>query len=132
VSGGSKAGEALRQHRLAGAGRPHQQQAVAAGCGDLQRPLGGGLALYVAQVRHGRIRRRALRRQHRQGGVIGLRLQRGHHVQQVPGAAQFQALHQRRLAGALQRQHQRAAAGAAPGRRRHGQRAAHRAQVAGQ
>ena len=40
-----QAGKPLRQHRLAGARRADHQQAVAAGGGDLERALGGGLAL---------------------------------------------------------------------------------------
>ena len=44
------AGQARGQHRLARAGRADEQQVVAAGRGDLQRPLGVLLALDVAQV----------------------------------------------------------------------------------
>ena len=35
-----EAGQACRQHRLAGAGRADHQQVVAAGGGDLERALG--------------------------------------------------------------------------------------------
>ena len=48
-----QAGQALRQHRLARARRPDHQEVVAAGGGDLQRPLGALLALHVLQVGHG-------------------------------------------------------------------------------
>ena len=43
------AGQARRQHRLAGAGRADHQQVVAAGRGDLERPLGALLALDVGR-----------------------------------------------------------------------------------
>src|SRR6202000_2893916 len=49
-SGGQRAGQALGEHRLARAWRADEQQVVAAGGGDLQRPLGAFLALDVAQV----------------------------------------------------------------------------------
>ena len=39
-----------RQHRLAGARRPDHQEVVAAGGGDLERALGGLLALDVREV----------------------------------------------------------------------------------
>ena len=44
-------GQALRQHRFAGAGRSAHQQIVAAGGGDFERALGAFLALDVAEVR---------------------------------------------------------------------------------
>ena len=47
---GQEPGEALRQHGLAGAGRSDHQQAVPSGSGQFERPLGGRLALHVAQV----------------------------------------------------------------------------------
>ena len=52
-------GQPARQHRLAGAGRADHQQVVAAGGGDLERALGGLLALDVGEVGQtpGRIRR---------------------------------------------------------------------------
>ena len=53
-----QAGQALRQHRLAGAGRADHQQIVAAGGRDLERALGRLLALDVAQVGIGRRRPR--------------------------------------------------------------------------
>ena len=56
------AGQALRQHRLARAGRPDHQHVVAAGGGDLERALGGLLSLHVAQVRSVRRLLRELRR----------------------------------------------------------------------
>jgi hypothetical protein len=42
--------QALRQHRLAGAGRADHQEIVAAGGGDLERALGGLLSLDVGKV----------------------------------------------------------------------------------
>ena len=52
--GRQDAGQAARQHRLAGPGRPAEQQVVAARRRDLQRPAGLFLALDVPQVRPGR------------------------------------------------------------------------------
>ena len=43
-------GQAPRRHRLAGARRPGDQQAVAAGGGDLERPAQAGLAAQVGEV----------------------------------------------------------------------------------
>ena len=40
----------LRQHRLARAGRAAHQKIMAAGCRDLERPLGALLSLDVAQI----------------------------------------------------------------------------------
>ena len=45
------AGEALGEHRLAGAGRADHQDVVAAGGGDLEGALGGGLAANVGESR---------------------------------------------------------------------------------
>jgi len=131
-------GEALRQHGLARAGRPHQQQPVAARGGDLQRAPGGGLTLHVGQVGA-----RGLGRG--RGGLQGVpaaavavrrRAARGqelaHHVQQVRGAVDGRAGHQRGLLRALRRQHQARAFVLAAQRQRRGQRAAHRAQLARQ
>lgn len=52
AQGGQNAGQTARQHALAGAGRAYEQQVVAAGGGDLQRPLGLGLADHILQIRH--------------------------------------------------------------------------------
>lgn len=41
------AGQTAGQHALAGAGGADEQQVVAAGCGDLQRPLRLGLTDHV-------------------------------------------------------------------------------------
>ena len=46
-------GQPLRQHRLAGAGRPDHQEVVAAGGGDFERALRRLLALDVLEVGHG-------------------------------------------------------------------------------
>ena len=51
VSGGRIVGNALGQHRLAGAGRAEHQQVVRAGGGDHQRPLGHFLAAHVGSSR---------------------------------------------------------------------------------
>ena len=53
VEGGQQAGQAPGEHRLAGAGRPDEQQVVAAGRGDLEREPGDGLAAHVGQVGRG-------------------------------------------------------------------------------
>ena len=45
-----QAGQARREHRLAGAGRADQQEVVAAGRGDLEGALGGLLALDVGEL----------------------------------------------------------------------------------
>ena len=47
------AGQAHRQHGLAGAGRPREQQVVPASCSDGQRAFGVGLAAYLAEIRSG-------------------------------------------------------------------------------
>ncbi len=90
-----QSGQALRQHRLAGAGRADQQQAVPSGRGDLQCTLRAGLSFHVAQV--GRNGRGALRQP--LGGAKGLRLlvgqQRLHDVDQMGGLAHLQPRHQR-------------------------------------
>ena len=52
VERGQEAGQACRQHRLAGAGRTQHQQIVAAGGCDFECALCGLLALHVAQVGH--------------------------------------------------------------------------------
>ncbi len=55
-----QAGQALRQHRFARAGRPDHQQIVAAGGGDLQRALGALLAFHIPQIGHRARQRRQL------------------------------------------------------------------------
>ncbi len=50
VQRGQQGRQALREHGLARARRADQQQAVPARRGDLQRALGGSLALDVPQV----------------------------------------------------------------------------------
>lgn len=52
AKGWQDAGQAAGQHALAGAGRADEQQVVAAGGSDLQRPFGLGLADHVLQIRH--------------------------------------------------------------------------------
>ncbi len=122
----------LRQHRLAGARRADQQQAVAAGRGDLERALGLHLALDVAQVGGGRSRRsrRRLRARQRLCGIA--RLQRLHHLQQGVGGAHVDAGDARRGRGAGRRQHQHARFGRRTHAERQRERAAHRPKLAGQ
>ena len=68
-------GQARGQHRLAGAGRPVEQQRVRPGGGDLERALGALLALDVGEVgqRAGRLADRRARAAHhlRAGKVVG-------------------------------------------------------------
>ena len=61
-------GQALRQHRLAGAGRPDHQQIVAAGRRHLQRPPRHLLAAHVAEV--GQSRRELAPPRHRPGAEL--------------------------------------------------------------
>ena len=129
------AGEALRQHGLAGPRRSHQQHAVAAGGGDLERALGGELALDVEQIRVDR-RCQAHHRLvfgNRAGrGIAGVGAQVLDHLQQRARRKDRDAADQRGLVGAFERDHE-----PAPGadrvlglcdRVRHGQRATHRPQ----
>ena len=130
--GRQQPGQALGQHRLARARRAHQQQAVAAGRGDLQRTFGGGLASHVLQVRAWRHQRQRPGQGHgqRHGGVAGL--QGGHHFEQRARPAHLQPRHACGLAGAALGQHQGAAAALAVRRQGQRQRAAHGPQFAGQ
>jgi hypothetical protein len=108
-----QAREALRQHRLTGAGRADHQQAVAVDGGDLQGALGARMALDLRQVRVAHpVRPR--RRQH-PGPAVGGRFGRRfaacrqelpHHVEQVLRAVDLRAGHQRGLLRARGRQHE--------------------------
>ena len=105
---------------------------------NLQRALGGGLAFDVGQV--GVARAVGARRGLHAGKTvarIGLRGRGGgqklrHHVEQMARAVHRQAGHQRGFFGAAGRQHQLRVDARLLQRRRHGQRAAHRAQLARQ
>lgn len=103
---------------------------MAACRGHLQRALRGGLALDVGQVRQTGLGLARQRGGARQGFAVGL--QRGHHVQQVPGLAHHEAFHQGRLAGAVGGQQQFLRTARLPQGQGHRQCAAHRAQFAGQ
>ena len=124
--------KALRQHGLASTGRPHQEQAVAAGSGNFQRPPGSGLALHVGQV--GVVGRGRTRRGLHPGPTLArvdrLRAEGAHHVEQVPGAPNVGVRHQGSLLRTAGRQNQ-ARALAVQGQAG-GERAAHRAQLARQ
>lgn len=50
AQGRKDTGQPTRQHALAGPGRPDEEQMMAAGGGDLQRPFGLGLPDHVQQV----------------------------------------------------------------------------------
>ena len=74
IERGQHADQPGRQHRLAGARRPHQHQVVGAGRRDLERALGRLLALDVAQVRIAQLR---LRPSAARAGAGAARLGRG-------------------------------------------------------
>ena len=63
---------------------------MAASCGNLQRPLGRRLALDVGEVRQAALQLAHQCHRARQG--LAFRLQRGDHIQQVPGLAHHQAV----------------------------------------
>ena len=131
-----QAGEAVGEHRLAGARRPDQQQAVRAGRGHLQRAARAGLALDVGQV--GQRRRRGGRLARRPGqlaraGGVAVAGQEGlDDVAQRARGADVHALDPRRLGRALRRQHEAARAAALAHGQRQRERAAHGPQLAGQ
>jgi len=137
--GRQQAGEALRQHRFAGPGRAHQQEAVAAGRGDLQGPARTGLALHVSEVGVARCRAWCGRGEARPA-VFRLVLTRfrallpgqelPHHVQQMPRPHHLRLGHQRGLFGAGRRQHQTCRDAGGMQRQAGRQRPAHRPQLA--
>ena len=122
---GQQSGQPDRQHRLAGPGRADQQQVVATGGGNLQRPLGGLHAAHLAHV--------GAPRGHRDAA----RLRRAQHLraaemvdqaEQVGGGQDGDAPGPSRLA-ALARRADQAEVGAA-GRHRRRQHAGYRVQPA--
>jgi len=130
--GRQQAGQALGQHALAGARRPHQQQAVFPCRRDLQCALGRRLTLHLGQVGPGQRRRvgRRLRARQRLGRVAGQ--QGGHHLGQVTRTVHHLVAH---LGGELRTvpgQDQAAATAAAARRQGQRQGPAHRAQFTGQ
>lgn len=122
-----QAGQAAGEQRLAGTGRPAEQQVVRAGGRYQQRTLGRGLALHFRQV--------GIRRRHPQQavGLVGaqafLAIEVRGQLQQVTDRVDGQAAGQAGLLGVFPRDHQRAARGA--GGEGGGQHAGHRAQRAG-
>ena len=74
VSGGRIPGKPAREHRLAGARRPHEQEVVRAGGGDLERTAGALLSAHVREIGCERARRSSLRRAAR---TTGRRSRRG-------------------------------------------------------
>ena len=139
--GRQQAGEAVCQHRLARARRPDHEQAVATGRGDLQRALGTGLPLHVGQVGVGVGRAAGLGLHARPAAAVGRqrlrRLGAGRqelrdHVEQVPRAVHLGARHQGGLACTVAGQHEPGGDATAVQGQRHGQRAAHRPQLARQ
>jgi len=137
---GQQRSKALRQHRLACTGRPHQQQAVPARRCDFECALGAGLAFDVGhvQVRCAHARRRGMHPHPAVAGcaaigtrwratlclqvpTLGVALWRKgpHHIEQVAGAVDPRMRHQSGLFGAARWQHQgrRGRAGAQCGQR---------------
>ena len=121
------AGQAARQHALAGTGWTYEQQVVAAGGGDLQRPLGLGLADHILQIRHiGQgVRGLGLRQ-----GQLVLARQPGGDGQQLVGGTHFGVLNEGSLGAVLPR-YQQGTPGVAAGEHG-GQHAEHGADLAGQ
>ena len=112
------AGQALRQHGLAGARRTHQQQVVAAHGGDLQRAPRLQLAAHVAQV--GAVMDAAIGGRARRRGQILRAAQPAADLGQGVGHAHVHFRHQRGLGGVRARHHH-----AAPARPRAQQRRQH-------
>jgi hypothetical protein len=113
------AGQAPRQHGLAGARRADEQQVMAAGRGDLERAPGRGLAADVGEVEPVVSGRRGGR-----GGArprLGGLLQAGHRVGERADGHDVQRIDDRRLAGVrLGQQHGGHALAAQPdGHREH-------------
>ena len=132
---GQQAGEPLRQHRLAGAGRPDHEQAQLARGRDFEGTLGRGLTLDIAQVRQRGCgaARHGLRLEQAAGigGIAGQ--ERAHDIEQMPCATHLQTADERGFLGAGHRQHQHARAavrGGATQRQADRQGAMHRPQLA--
>ena len=121
------AGEARREHRLAGARRTDHQHAVRAGRGDFERALRLLLALHVAEVGVGRAAASAFARVRASSGASPARCATPRAACAPAGCARLRRARPRRVAF---RQHESASGGAR--RQRHGERAAHRAQLAGE
>ena len=134
-----QAGKALGQHRLARAWRSNHQKTVPTGCRNFKHPLGAGLPFDVSQIWVGGLqcwlsgRHPAPARCRLRGGCIkGLGQKLPHHIEQMAGAVDLGLRHQGRLLGAARRQHQPCEHLPGMQRQAHGQRTAHRAQVARQ
>ncbi len=121
------AGQSARQHALAGAGRADEQQVVAAGGGDLQRPLGLRLADHILQVRHIGQALRALLIRQWQFVLTG---QPGGNGQQLVGGAHLGILNERGFGAVLSRYQQ--GAPRIPAGEHGGQHPEHGADLAGQ
>ena len=128
-SGGSKRGKALREHRLAGSRRAVQQHGMPARRGHFERALGERLAAHVGEVGSSIVRSRGQRRRRRRRQRRARRKVRAHREQRARAVHRGIA-HQRGFACRMLGQHERAAVAARA--QRHGQRAAHGAQLAGQ
>ncbi len=134
-----QSGEALGQHRLAGAGRTDHQHAVTAGSCDLQSSLGGRLTLDVKKIGiRGRCQAHggqlwfdalALR-------VSGLVVQMGNDVKQCFGRVDRDVRDQRRLVAIVEREDEAArrlsSRGALGDRASHRERSKYRPQLARQ
>jgi hypothetical protein len=122
-----------RQHRLAAAGRAHQQDVVPAGRGDLEGALGVRLAAHVEQVEH--LERVAGGEVDHPRAVDERQLrppaQELAHPAQRLGAAHLDALHDGGLGAVLER-HDRPPHAAVAGRQYLGEYSPHRAHAAGE
>ena len=89
--------QATGQHGLAGAGRPGEEQVVAAGGGHLQGAAGLKLSAYLGQV--GQRPCRLGRARQAMGRDRSLAQQVGHHLEQMIGGQYLELTGQRRLIG---------------------------------
>ena len=90
-----QAGQPSRQHRLARAGRSHEQQVVIAGRGDFEGEPGNRLSAHVGEIGRGRRRRRIGQRRRR-----GPRLHADERIEQLGERRREEHLapgHQRRF-----------------------------------
>ena len=127
VHGGQQAGQALGEHGFAGAGRAIEEQRVLPAGGDFERPAGLDLAFDIGQIGVGRGVEEGFAGVRRDEGVAA---QVGDHRQQAGRREDGDALYQRRFGGIYRGQDQGAPAVCGLAGQR--QRAAYRAQFAGQ
>ena len=121
------AGDTLGKHALARARRADKQDIVPSRGRDLERALGVILPLDLGEVRLRPARELQLRR----SGAVDFTapVQILKHLRYIPDAVDLEGVHKRRLGGVVRRDEQALHPGA-PGGEGHGQRAAHRPQLA--